>query len=135
MTRSADPRPLSRHRFLETGDPGEARARVSELFAPHQLDLPDGAARFHTVYHHVRLRALSLYYFEYSSEVVIRSGAMERDYLLLLPAAGFCAVDYAGCRVEVPALKEIAPGHRSACHLNDQAAPQSEAAAHETSPT
>jgi peptide/nickel transport system ATP-binding protein len=23
------------------------------------------------------------------------------------------------CRVEVPALKEIAPGRRSACHLND----------------
>ncbi|MCC6196144.1 MAG: ABC transporter ATP-binding protein, partial [Burkholderiales bacterium] len=23
------------------------------------------------------------------------------------------------CRVEVPALREIAPGHRSACHLND----------------
>lgn len=24
------------------------------------------------------------------------------------------------CRTEVPALKEVAPGHRSACHLNDQ---------------
>jgi len=24
------------------------------------------------------------------------------------------------CRAEVPALKEVAPGHLSACHLNDQ---------------
>jgi peptide/nickel transport system ATP-binding protein len=32
------------------------------------------------------------------------------------------------CRVEVPALKAVAPGHRSACHLND-ASPASAAAA------
>jgi peptide/nickel transport system ATP-binding protein len=26
------------------------------------------------------------------------------------------------CKVERPRLREIAPGHRSACHLNDAAA-------------
>ena len=33
-----------------------------------------------------------------------------------------CPHAFARCRVEVPALKEIAPGHLSACHLNDKAA-------------
>jgi peptide/nickel transport system ATP-binding protein len=32
-----------------------------------------------------------------------------------------CPHAFARCSVEVPALREIAPGHRSACHLNDQA--------------
>jgi len=95
-------RPLSRHKFLETRDPEEAHARVSELFAPHQLDLPDGPSGFHTVYHHMRLRALSLYYFEYRTAVTVRSGPMMRDYLLLLPASGSCAVDYGSRLVTVP---------------------------------
>ena len=30
-----------------------------------------------------------------------------------------CPHAFARCSAEVPALKEIAPGHRSACHLND----------------
>ncbi|MGI4953063.1 MAG: ABC transporter ATP-binding protein [Janthinobacterium lividum] len=30
-----------------------------------------------------------------------------------------CPHAFARCAVEVPALKEIAPGHHSACHLND----------------
>ena len=32
-----------------------------------------------------------------------------------------CPHAFARCSVEVPALKEVAPGHRSACHLNDGA--------------
>jgi peptide/nickel transport system ATP-binding protein len=32
-----------------------------------------------------------------------------------------CAHAMARCRVEAPALREIAPGHKSACHLNDGA--------------
>lgn len=31
-----------------------------------------------------------------------------------------CPHAFGRCSVEVPVLKEIAPGHRSACHLNDQ---------------
>ncbi|WP_368415762.1 ABC transporter ATP-binding protein [Falsiroseomonas sp.] len=31
-----------------------------------------------------------------------------------------CPLAFDRCRTEVPALREIAPGHRSACHLNDQ---------------
>ncbi|MFT8244662.1 ABC transporter ATP-binding protein [Roseomonas sp. BN140053] len=31
-----------------------------------------------------------------------------------------CPHAFDRCRVEVPALKEIAPGHRSRCHLNDE---------------
>ncbi len=30
-----------------------------------------------------------------------------------------CPVAFDRCRIEWPALREIAPGHRSACHLND----------------
>src|SRR5690606_37036556 len=30
-----------------------------------------------------------------------------------------CPHAMARCRVEAPALREIAPGHRSACHLNE----------------
>src|SRR4051794_8618975 len=30
-----------------------------------------------------------------------------------------CPHAFARCSVEVPALREVAPGHRSACHLND----------------
>ena len=30
-----------------------------------------------------------------------------------------CPFAFARCSVEVPALREVAPGHRSACHLND----------------
>ena len=30
-----------------------------------------------------------------------------------------CPHAFARCREEVPVLKEVAPGHRSACHLND----------------
>ena len=33
-----------------------------------------------------------------------------------------CPAAFDRCRVERPALREIAPGHRSACHLNDVAA-------------
>jgi peptide/nickel transport system ATP-binding protein len=33
-----------------------------------------------------------------------------------------CPFAFDRCRVERPALKEIAPGRRSACHLNDEAA-------------
>ncbi len=33
-----------------------------------------------------------------------------------------CPHAFARCRVEVPALREVAPGHLSACHLNDKAA-------------
>jgi peptide/nickel transport system ATP-binding protein len=32
-----------------------------------------------------------------------------------------CPLAFDRCRTEVPKLREIAPGHRSACHLNDQA--------------
>jgi oligopeptide/dipeptide ABC transporter ATP-binding protein len=32
-----------------------------------------------------------------------------------------CPHAMARCRVEVPKLREVAPGHRSACHLNDAA--------------
>jgi peptide/nickel transport system ATP-binding protein len=32
-----------------------------------------------------------------------------------------CPLAFDRCRVDVPVLKNIAPGHRSACHLNDQA--------------
>jgi len=31
-----------------------------------------------------------------------------------------CPHAFARCRAEVPALREVAPGHRSACHLNDR---------------
>ncbi|BBK32273.1 peptide/nickel transport system ATP-binding protein [Stella humosa] len=31
-----------------------------------------------------------------------------------------CRYAMARCRAEIPALREIAPGHMSACHLNDQ---------------
>jgi len=31
-----------------------------------------------------------------------------------------CPLAFDRCRSEVPKLREIAPGHRSACHLNDQ---------------
>ncbi len=31
-----------------------------------------------------------------------------------------CPHAFARCSVEVPALREVAPGHRSACHLNDR---------------
>ena len=31
-----------------------------------------------------------------------------------------CPLAFDRCRTEVPKLREIAPGHRSACHLNDQ---------------
>ena len=34
-----------------------------------------------------------------------------------------CPLAFDRCRIERPALKEIAPGHRSACHLNDGAGP------------
>ncbi|MFL1462883.1 ABC transporter ATP-binding protein [Roseococcus sp. DSY-14] len=33
-----------------------------------------------------------------------------------------CPHAFDRCRVEVPALKQVAPGHFSACHLNDKAA-------------
>ncbi|MGY4802085.1 ABC transporter ATP-binding protein [Teichococcus aerofrigidensis] len=33
-----------------------------------------------------------------------------------------CPHAFDRCRVERPALREVAPGHRSACHLNDKAA-------------
>jgi len=33
-----------------------------------------------------------------------------------------CPAAFDRCRVERPALREIAPGHRSACHLNDASA-------------
>lgn len=87
-------RPLARHKFLETTDPEEARARVGELFAPHRLELPGGTKGFRTVYHHARLKTLSLYYFEYDSEVRISSGPMQRFYLLLMPVRGYCAATY-----------------------------------------
>jgi oligopeptide/dipeptide ABC transporter ATP-binding protein len=32
-----------------------------------------------------------------------------------------CPHAFDRCRVDVPALRDVAPGHRSACHLNDQA--------------
>ncbi len=32
-----------------------------------------------------------------------------------------CPFAFDRCRVERPALREVAPGHRSACHLNDRA--------------
>ncbi len=32
-----------------------------------------------------------------------------------------CPHAMARCRTEIPAIREIAPGHRSACHLNDMA--------------
>jgi oligopeptide/dipeptide ABC transporter ATP-binding protein len=32
-----------------------------------------------------------------------------------------CPHAFDRCRVDVPALRAVAPGHRSACHLNDQA--------------
>ena len=35
-----------------------------------------------------------------------------------------CPHAHERCRVEVPALREIAPGHISACHLNDEVAPR-----------
>ena len=31
-----------------------------------------------------------------------------------------CPYAFARCRGEIPALREVAPGHRSACHLNDR---------------
>jgi len=42
----------------------------------------------------------------------------------LAPPAGChfhprCPHAFDRCRAEVPRLREIAPGHRSACHLND----------------
>lgn len=94
-------RPLARHRFLETTDPDEARARVAELFAPHRLELPGGDTGFRTVYHHARLKTLSLYYFEYDSEVRITSGPMQRFYLLLMPVRGFCAATYGEATVPI----------------------------------
>ncbi|MEM7567413.1 MAG: oligopeptide/dipeptide ABC transporter ATP-binding protein, partial [Pseudomonadota bacterium] len=40
-----------------------------------------------------------------------------------------CPHAFDRCRVERPALREIAPGHISACHLNDEAgAPNAPAA-------
>ncbi|MFC3127076.1 ABC transporter ATP-binding protein [Pseudoroseomonas globiformis] len=33
-----------------------------------------------------------------------------------------CPHAFERCRIERPALKEVAPGHKSACHLNDKAA-------------
>ena len=35
-----------------------------------------------------------------------------------------CPFAFARCRVERPALKEIAPGRFSACHLNDEPGPR-----------
>jgi peptide/nickel transport system ATP-binding protein len=32
-----------------------------------------------------------------------------------------CPLAFDRCRTDVPKLREVAPGHRSACHLNDQA--------------
>jgi len=32
-----------------------------------------------------------------------------------------CPLAFDRCRVDAPVLKNVAPGHRSACHLNDQA--------------
>lgn len=94
-------RPLARHRFLETTDPEEARARVGELFAPHRLELPLGEKGFRTVYHHARLKTLSLYYFEYDTEVRITSGPMQRFYLLLMPVRGYCAATYGEATVPI----------------------------------
>ena len=33
-----------------------------------------------------------------------------------------CPKAFDRCRAEVPALREVAPGHHSACHLNDRPA-------------
>jgi len=50
--------------------------------------------------------------------------AGEIPSLLNLPAGcrfhPRCPHAFARCRAEVPALREVAPGHRSACHLNDR---------------
>lgn len=93
--------PLSRHRFLETTDPAEAHARIGELFAPHRMELPAGADGFRTIYHHARLKTLSLYYFEYDGEVVVRSGPMQHFYLLLMPVRGYCAARYDDQRITI----------------------------------
>ncbi len=91
--------PLSRFRFIDTCDPRAAHEAAVKLFAPNRLETPHGQRRFRAILHHQRLSALSLYFIRYEPEVVIRSGAMKRFYLLLVPLNGECRIDQGSTRM------------------------------------
>ncbi len=96
--------PLSRFRFVDTRDRQAAHEASIKLFAPNRMETPAGARGFRAVLHHQRLSALSLYFIRYTPEVVIRSGAMKRFYLVLVPLTGHCVVEQGGTRMT------LAPG-------------------------
>lgn len=93
--------PLSKHRFISTGDPAVASEQVAKLFAPHRLEPVQGERPFHSLLHHARLNSLSFFFAQYHPEAVITASATRRFYLLHIPLAGACGITYGGRTVEV----------------------------------
>jgi AraC-like DNA-binding protein len=95
---------LANHPFVDTDDAAAARARISSLLIPHELDVHRGLLPFRAVHRHVALDAISLHYLRYEPEVTVTWSPPKWFHLLAIPIFGLCRVG-----VE-RRLIEVAPG-------------------------
>lgn len=96
---------LANHPFVDTDDPAAARARISALLVPHQLEVHRGLLPFRAVYRFAALDGLSFHYLRYEPEVTMAWAPPRHFRLLAIVLTGAARVRHERRRIE------IEPGH------------------------
>lgn len=105
---SGKPDLLSRHSLFETTDPDEARARVAEIFCPHELMVTGRGRHVAASMRHAAIRGVSLNRLRYGATVEIDAGCLDTFLLVMMPLAGNADVQCGTQRIHSnPALASV----------------------------
>ena len=92
---------LANHPFVDTDDAAVARARISDLLIPHELEVHRGLLPFRAVHRHAALDAISLHYLRYEPEVTMTWAPPRWFHMLAIPITGLCRIGIERRRIEV----------------------------------
>jgi AraC-like DNA-binding protein len=93
--------PASQFMLFETDNPNLARHRLTDEFAPHQIDLKNKSKDFRTIAYKGQVADITLYRIRYCSDVTISSGPLRGYYLLYLPITGRIRVESKGRLIDI----------------------------------
>lgn len=79
---------FDRHPIVSTGDPEEARSRVSQTYREHGLQVSDSARQFRLTHNGTLAGGIGLYFMSYGARVRISPGALEDFALVQIPLHG-----------------------------------------------
>jgi len=86
--------PAAKRRLFETSDLQTANGLLAGEFGPHSIEAKGPASRFHSIAHKAQVAGITLYQFEYRSDILISDGESGEDYLLYIPVNGHVRLEF-----------------------------------------